>query len=398
MLLQRALLVVMALCAAGCTTVTRLSPPEMKAYEVSLASGDGHLAMAWHGTLPGIHDAIFLRQLDSDGTPAGPPLQLTDGRQRAYEPSLQMLGKEAIVGWYERSDDGRLQAFVARFSTQGKALWRVALSPAGVDGRNPVVRVGAGGIHVAWLQQDIAADDGAIRSNDARVDYARLDADGKWREPPREIGSAGRDTWNLNAALDDADAFYLVYDARGRGEAKELQMVRVHAGLARHALLSSDDGHDSTYPDLAIQNGRAALTWFDERDGNQEVYLYAGTVDSLWSPVDGSARRITDTPGHSIGAYVAWNRNLIGLAWCDDSSGEHRVFEQQFDAQGQASRPAQALTDGRLQGLIPAILPWGDGFAVAWNERRADKSAHGHAGTISSFSALRLVGPAGRTR
>jgi predicted methyltransferase len=159
-------------------------------------------------------------------------------------------------------------------------------------------------------------------------------------------------------------------------------------------LLSADDGVDSVYPDLALQGDRAALTWFDSRDGNREVYLYAGPVSELDRPIDGHAVRVTQTPGASIGAYVSWNAGRIGLAWCDNSGGHQRVFIQSFDQNGSALRPAVPLTDGRLEGLIPSIIPWRNGFAVGWNERLAAPGLHGHASTISSFAALRLL-PAG---
>ena len=42
--------------------------------------------------------------------------------------------------------------------------------------------------------------------------------------------------------------------------------------------------------------------------------------------VDRRARRVTDTKGESIGAYVAWNHNRIGLAWCDNTPGQQEVY------------------------------------------------------------------------
>ena len=37
--------------------------------------------------------------------------------------------------------------------------------------------------------------------------------------------------------------------------------------------LSADDGASSLYPDLAFGAGRVAVTWWDTRDGNAEIYL-----------------------------------------------------------------------------------------------------------------------------
>ena len=80
------------------------------------------------------------------------------------------------------------------------------------------------------------------------------------------------------------------------------------------------------------------------------------------------ARRVTPTVGASIGAYVAWNGGRVGLVWSDDTEGEAEVYFQAFDATGGALHAAERLTHNPTASLIPAIQPWSDGFALAWNE------------------------------
>lgn len=80
------------------------------------------------------------------------------------------------------------------------------------------------------------------------------------------------------------------------------------------------------------------------------------------------ARRVTSTPGHSIGAYVAWNHARVGLAWSDDTGGSHEVYFQSFGESGEPLNEVQRLTTNATSSLIPAIKPSRDGFALAWNE------------------------------
>ena len=94
--------------------------------------------------------------------------------------------------------------------------------------------------------------------------------------------------------------------------------VQVYAN-AGHAFLN-DTRPDRHVPEVADQAWSRTLTWFDERDGNQEVYVIVGSREDVRSGREWSARRVTNTPGQSIGAYLAWNGPTIGLAWCDDSS------------------------------------------------------------------------------
>ena len=74
------------------------------------------------------------------------------------------------------------------------------------------------------------------------------------------------------------------------------------------------------------------------------------------------------TAGASIGAYLAWNRGRVGLAWSDDTEGESEVYFQAFDVSGAALDAAERLTNNLTASLIPAIHPRGNGFALAWNE------------------------------
>jgi hypothetical protein len=75
-----------------------------------------------------------------------------------------------------------------------------------------------------------------------------------------------------------------------------------------------------------------------------------------------------DQTRRSIGAYLAWNDDRLGLAWSDDSGGNYEVFFQTFDASGQPLTDGQRLAETSAHSMIPAIRPWRDGFALAWDE------------------------------
>jgi hypothetical protein len=102
--------------------------------------------------------------------------------------------------------------------------------------------------------------------------------------------------------------------------------------------------------------------------------------------------RVTNTPGHSIGAYVTWNGDRIGLAWCDDSDqAQHEVFFQQFLVSGAPASAAVRLTHTRASSGVPVIKPWKSSFALAWNESEAAPDG-GHGGGRSQI-VLRVIDP-----
>jgi hypothetical protein len=178
----------------------------------------------------------------------------------------------------------------------------------------------------------------------------------------------GPTTWSLNAAIAPSGEAWVVFDAQAGTEVEELFLATLGGGRTALTQLSVDDGVPSKYPDLALAGERAAITWFDQRDGNAEVYLAAASTTEFQWEIEGRARRVTDTPGASIGAYVAWNDDRIGLAWSDDSAGNYEVFFQEFDGQAVPLSEERLLAETPANSLVPAIEPWGDGFALVWDE------------------------------
>ncbi len=98
------------------------------------------------------------------------------------------------------------------------------------------------------------------------------------------------------------------------------------------------------------------------------MHLFVGSVSGLNEGMEAHSQQVTYTPGASIGAYLAWNGERLGLAWCDNTAGQHEIYFQLFDRTGKAIRQAQRLTHNQTESLIPAIKAFGDSFALAWNE------------------------------
>lgn len=329
------------------------------AYEASLTLFGSGMAVSWYDTRDG-HPEVYARLIDMAGTPLGADLRLTHSEGAAYEPDVGELRGHLVVAWYETFSRTESRAMLGAWTRDGVSLWTTALSPAGRYGRNPVVRVWGDRVFAAWIQDDPAGK--------LAVWAGWYDGAGSPLAAPRRIASAGRSTWNLNAAIDRRGRAWVAFDADAGTRSEELFLASIDLTSSRVERLTADDGKASKYPDIGFSDaGVMALTWFDLRDGNEEIYLWAGAVKDT-ARVDRQAHRITHTAGESIGAYVAWNGDRIGLGWCDNSAGQQEIYFQSFDARAAALAPATRLTHTATESLIPAIRPAGDGFLLAWNE------------------------------
>lgn len=334
------------------------------AYEASLAAFGDRFAATWYDTRDGRAD-IYLAMLDANGRPRWPEKRLTAGKAFAYEPDIQAVDSQLAIAWYEKAADGTMTAKLGLWTRDGKPRWTKSLSPAGRYGRNPVVRAARGKIFVAWLEYSVG---------EAPAVWGRwFDVQGTATASARRVAPAGPTTWNLNAAIDQHGRAWVVFDAQAGTRSDELFLVCIDGARTETVRLSVDDGFDSKYPDLAFSGDRAALTWFDARDGNEEVYLFVARADDLRAGfkdgLEHRAVRVTHTPGESIGVYLAWNGRQLGLAWCDNSEGkQHELFFQLFNDAAEAIGPAKQLTHNASWSLIPAIRPSREGFALVWNE------------------------------
>lgn len=357
--------------ACGGSSLTSISAPNSGAYEASLAPFESGFVVAWHDTRDG-NPEIYVRRVDGRGRPRGPERRLTEGHQRSFEPDVEVVGDDIAVAWYEVSRAGSA-AKLGVWTSEGAPKWARTVSAGGVSARNPVLLTNGRELFCAWIEHD---------GEESAVWGRWTDQDGNMLTPSQRLAPASETTWNLNAALDDAGHPWIVFDAEtGEDQVKELFLVRVDDDGPQVRSLTQSDGAASAYPDIALAPDRVALTWFDERDGNREVYLVAFAYDDVDTGIEQHATRVTRTPGESVGAYVAWNGPQIGLAWSDDTAGRPEVYFQRFTSAAAAVHPPQRLTTNPTASLIPAIERAGAGFVLVWNEDVVEeRGPHGEGG------------------
>jgi hypothetical protein len=377
-----AALLLAAACAPDEGPQQQVSDSGSGAFEASLApTGDGFV-VAWYDVRDG-NAEIYFRLLTSDGRPADRERRLTDDAALSYEADVQAIGMNIAVAWYDKAADGRMQARLGLWTRDGALLWSRTVSAPERSGRNPVLVAAATRLFVAWIE------DSSVDTSEVWAGWWSLA--GQQMQSPVRIGPAGRTTWNLNADIDSQGRGWVAYDAKAGTRAEELFLARLGDEGVQRWQVTPDDGLPSKYPDLALSGEQAAFAWYDERDGNQEVYLAVAPRDRLAEGVLSIARRVTNTPGNSIGAYVSWNGDRVGLAWSDDSEGDqHEVFFQRFDRRGDPEGDARRVTSNATSSLIPSIRAARGLFALAWNEYE-QPAGDGHGSTGRSEIAFTVV-------
>lgn len=388
------LLVLLTLFFLGaCNEKEQISNSGFGAFEASLAIQGDKIGVAWYDKRNGAAE-IYFRLLDQNLKPVSKELRLTQNNAESYEADLVFIDDTFAITWYEKDKNDALSVKLGLWNLEGIQLWQKEISSGDHDSRIPVLKVINQEIFIAWIEDPVDKQSSALPS----IIYgARLNVDGNFINQPYKIAEASRTTWNLNANVTKDLEVVLVFDAEYETSTSELYLSRVLANSHDTIRLTTDDGKASKYPDIALNDSLAALTWFDAKPGNNEIYLNIFDLNLLLMDgfeitplLDNSAQRITHTEGDSIGAYLSWNKNILGLAWSDNDAGQHEIFFQAFTPEGNTLSEIVRLTKTATDSLIPSIRPLNKGFAMAWNEASIDSHSSGKPDTSSEVFARYL--------
>ena len=357
----------------ACNEVNQISNSGFGAFEADIEVLDADtVAIAWYDTRHSQAE-IYLRLLDHRLEPISAEFRLSENNVESYEVDIVALGENIAASWYEIDASKHSVVKLGLWNRQGEQLWLKTLTAAGVDARIPVLEVTAQGLFVAWLESDVATDS---QTTAAAIVGEWIDPAGLRPPGPFKIAAASINTWNLNVDIDssgDSTTVFLAFDAQYETVASELYLARISDRGIEVNRLTDDDGYTSKYPDIALGDGRLALTWFDNLFGNNEIYLTVRSIADLSSAqvianLELGATRISRSEGDSIGAYLAWNGNSLGLAWSDSAGDQHDVYFQQLDVTGNPQSDIRQLSHTEADSLIPSINSFASGFVLAWNE------------------------------
>jgi hypothetical protein len=349
---------------------------------VSLAVRGGALAAAWYDTRDG-NAEIYARKFALSDIRGSGDLRLTTTTPDSYEPDIVALGDGFAVAWYEKDREGHLAAQFGIWSDDGESIHAGLVSPTPLNTRNPVLVAADGRIFIAWIESDAAGHEHV---------WARwLSDEGAALGDPLLVRRVGATTWNLNAAIDPAGVAYLVFDAESGTRAEEIFAARIAERTVSIRQISADDGFASKYPDIAFVGDCMAVTWFDNRYGNNEVF-FGVTGDSSYGNLERDALRVTVSDGDSIGAYITAGTDEFGLVWSDDEGGHYDVYFQVFDIEGRPRSEARRLSFGTLESLIPAVQSLPPGYAIVWNEVAGSEGGY-HDESTGSEILFAFVGP-----
>ena len=73
--------------------------------------------------------------------------------------------------------------------------------------------------------------------------------------------------------------------------------------------------------------------------------------------LDDLGQRVTFSRGDSIGAYLDWQGDRLGMVWSEPVDEIYEIFYRVWDANGNVLDPTVGLTRTGANSYIPTIVP-----------------------------------------
>jgi len=328
----------------------------------SLVWTGSEYGVSWHDSRDGNNEIYFAR-LDASGNKIGADVRVTTDVSYSQSPSLVWTGSGYGVSWQDYRD-GSDEIYFTRLDASGAKI--------GSDVR--VTNDSAGSLYpsLVWTGSEYGMSWADNRGGNYEIYFARLDASGS------KIGSDVRVTnyiaTSMRPSLVWTGSEYGVswYDIRD-GNA-EIYFGRLDASgskIGSDVRVTDYDTLSSAFPRLAWTGSEYGLSWRDTRDGNSEIYFVR--IGASGTKI-GSDMRVTNAALDSVYPSLVWTGSEYGVSWYDSRDGNNEIYVARLNASGNKIGSDVRVTNSVGNSLYPSLVWTGTDYGVSWYNTRDGNS------------------------
>ncbi len=369
---------------------------------IMVALPDGGYAVTWASERDGDRD-VYTQVFNADGTARGSEHRVsdpTDNNASDLPKSVAALADGGYVVTWVSEVDGDGDAVARIYNADGTPRTAELNVSDPVDNNSEdvptsVVALAGGGYAVTWVtnrngDQDIYtrvydANGAAIGDEQNVIDTADNGVNDNFNIVTALSGGGYAVTWYAERD-GDGDVFTRTYDADG-----------TPSGPERNASDDTDnDRHDSLISVTALSSGGYVMTWFCNRDGDNDTFIRIYSSDgtpvggeiNVSDPSDNNANDSPDFP--SAVTVLAGGR--IAVTWDSNSGGDTDIYTRVYEADGTPIGAAQNVSDvsfsttyDQAQSVIALA---NGGYVVAWvSDRDGDRDLYSRVYTADGLPA-----------
>jgi hypothetical protein len=129
----------------------------------------------------------------------------------------------------------------------------------------------------------------------------------------------------------------------------------------------TNNASESSYPSIAVSGSIVHVVWHDTRDGNYEIYYKRSTDEGLtWGP----DTRLTNNPALSWLPSMSVSGSVVHIVWYDNRDGNNEIYYKHSIDKGLTWGPDTRLTNDPANSVVASISVSGQVVHVVWDENR----------------------------
>jgi Neuraminidase (sialidase) len=296
----------------------------------SVAVAGDNVHVVWEDSRSGDWYDIYYRRSTDGGTTWVPEVLFPLAPRLGFEPSVAVAGDSVHVVWDGLPNEtGRPLEVYYRRSTDGGATWggvtRLTNDSSDYAWQPSVAAAGAN-VHVAWY------DGRHGPTSPAEIYYKRsTDGGSTWESDMRLTNSIPNSQWTSIAAA--GGSVHVVWSDVRDGGANEIYYKRSTDNGATwptspggDTRLTPADGKTSYFPSVATADTNVHVVWCDRRDsisGDEVYYKRSSDGGTTW----GSDIRLTvNDDMQSRHPSVAVAGAALHVVWYDNRDGDYEIY------------------------------------------------------------------------
>jgi hypothetical protein len=324
---------------------------------MSMATNGNTVHIAWYDNRDGNIEIYYKRSTDK-GVTWGTDTRLTNNSAVSEWPALSVSGSLVYIVWYDNRD-GNYELYFKR-STDGGTTWTAdsRLTNFSGDSYNPSISAADQIVHVSWYDN---------RNGNNEI-YHKRSTDGgiSWGADTRLTNNTAT-SWDPAVSVSGSIIHIIWWDNRD-GNYEIYYKRSTDAGITWGAdTRLTIDNSSSEFPSLSVSGSEVCVTWSDNRDGNFEIYYKRSTDAGItW----GNDIRLTNNPAISRRSFAESSGQYMHIVWGDNRDGNYEIYYKRSTDAGITWGTDTRLTNNPAVSERPFLSVSGQVVNVVWNDNR----------------------------
>ncbi|MBI5404218.1 MAG: exo-alpha-sialidase [Ignavibacteriae bacterium] len=300
---------------------------------------------------------IYYKRSTDGGVTWGADIRLTNNPAWSGNPGIAVSGSTVSVVWQD-SRDGNAEIYCKR-STDGGANWGpdTRLTNNSANSWQPCIAASGSNVCIVW-------QDG--REGNMEI-YCKYSADGgaSWGSDIRLTNNTAVSSYP-SVAVSGSYIHIAWFDERD-GNREIYYKLSADGGKNWGSdTRMTNNIEASHYPSIAASGSNVYIVWTDQRDGNREIFCKISADNGTNWGADFSLKKSLS----SHYASVAFSGSNVHVVWVEGVYGNDEIFYNHSGDGGATWEEATRLTDSKGNSWYPSVAVSGSTVHVIWLDER----------------------------